>query len=83
VAAGEADAIRAVYQAIHEGGPTADVLAIKYLEALVAVANGQATKVFLPLEASAVLGALGPLRELFASGPGAIEAASPNGAAAS
>ena len=41
------------------------MLAVKYLETLVAVANGQATKIFLPLEASAVLGALGPMRDLF------------------
>jgi len=65
VAAGQADAIRSVYQAIHDGNPSADVLAVKYLETLVAVANGQATKIFLPLEASAVLGALGPMRDLF------------------
>ena len=81
VATGQADAIRSVYQAIHEGNPTADVLAVKYLETLVAVANGQATKIFLPLEASAVLGALGPMRDLF----GGVEvAAAPtsNGVAA-
>ena len=81
VAAGQADAIRSVYQAIHEGNPTADVLAVKYLETLAAVADGQATKIFLPLEASAVLGALGPMRDLF----GGVEvAAAPakNGAVA-
>jgi regulator of protease activity HflC (stomatin/prohibitin superfamily) len=80
VAAGQADAIRSVYEAIHEGNPTADVLAVKYLETLAAVANGQATKIFLPLEASAVLGALGPMRDLF----GGVEVAAPpatNGAA--
>ena len=81
VAAGQADAIRAVYQAIHDGNPTADVLAVKYLETLAALADGQATKIFLPLEASAVLGALGPMRELFASA-GAAEAAAANGAVA-
>ena len=73
VAAGQADAIRSVYAAIHDGNPTADVLAVKYLETLTAVANGQATKIFLPLEASAVLGALGPMRDLF----GCVEVAAP------
>jgi len=73
VAAGEAEAIRAVFQAIHEGGATDDVLAVKYLETLAKVADGQATKVFLPMEAMAMLGALGGLKEAFA---GALEPAS-------
>ncbi len=61
VAEGEAAAIRSVYGAIHDGRPTADVLAVKYLEALQVIADGQATKIFLPIEASALLGALGGL----------------------
>src|SRR5687767_12502772 len=48
VADGEAAAIRSVYQAIHDGGATEDVLAIKYFEALQVMADGQATKIFLP-----------------------------------
>jgi regulator of protease activity HflC (stomatin/prohibitin superfamily) len=78
VAEGEAEAIRQVYSAIHSGGATADVLAVKYLETLAAVANGQATKVFLPIEASSLLGALGGVRELL----GSLETAAPNGAVA-
>src|SRR5688572_21183616 len=62
VAAGEAAAIRSVYAAIHEGGATPEVLAIKYLETLSAVADGQATKIFLPIEASSLLGALGGVK---------------------
>jgi regulator of protease activity HflC (stomatin/prohibitin superfamily) len=64
VAEGEADAIRSVYQAIHDGRPTNDLIAVRYLESLEAIANGQATKIFLPTEASAVLGALGGMAEL-------------------
>ncbi|HEX4978744.1 MAG TPA: SPFH domain-containing protein [Acidimicrobiales bacterium] len=75
-AGGEAEAIRQVYAAIHEGNPSADLLAIKYLETLTAVANGQATKIFLPTEASAMLGALGGVKELFGAGD-----ATSNGAA--
>ena len=37
VAQGEAEAIRSVYQAIHDGDPTPDLLAIKYLEALLSL----------------------------------------------
>lgn len=55
VAEGQAQAIRTVFAGIHEGGPTHDLLAYKYLEALQAIANGQATKVFLPLEATGML----------------------------
>ena len=64
VAAGEAEAIRRVYRAIHDGGPTNDLLAVKYLESLRAIADGQATKIFLPTEASAALGALGGMVEM-------------------
>jgi regulator of protease activity HflC (stomatin/prohibitin superfamily) len=65
VAAGEAEAIQTVFGAIHDGNPTNDLIAIKYLEALEKIANGQATKVFLPLEASGVLGSIGGIGELF------------------
>ncbi|GAJ19973.1 unnamed protein product, partial [marine sediment metagenome] len=34
---------------------TNDLIAIKYLEALQKIADGQATKVFLPYEASGIL----------------------------
>lgn len=69
VAEGEAEAIRLVYNSIHEGNPTPDLIAIKYLEALTRVANGQATKIFLPAELSGILGSLGAIGELFKDGP--------------
>lgn len=65
VAEGEAEAIRGVYGAIHDGDPTPDLLAIKYLEALGTVADGRATKIFLPTELGATLGSLGAIAELF------------------
>ena len=64
VAAGEAQAIETVFSAIHEGRPTNDLIAIKYLEALAAIADGKATKVFLPLETTGVLGAVAGIGEL-------------------
>lgn len=70
VAAGEANAIRSVYEAIHEGNPTPDLLAIKYLEALGIVANGQATKIIVPTEMAGVAGALAGLGQVF-NGDGA------------
>lgn len=65
VADGEAQAIRNVYGAIHDGNPSNDLIAIKYLEALSAIADGQATKIFLPLETSGILGSIGGVGELF------------------
>ncbi|MEZ5281827.1 MAG: SPFH domain-containing protein [Acidimicrobiales bacterium] len=63
VATGEADAVRAVYQAIHDGEPTQDLLAIKYLEALTALADGQATKLVVPADFAGVLGAVAGIAE--------------------
>ena len=60
----EAEATRAVYAAIHDGRATPELIAIKYLEALQVMATGQATKVFLPTEATALLGALGGMTEM-------------------
>jgi len=68
IAMGEAEAIRAVYQAIHDGDPTPDLLAIKHLETLAKIADGQATKIFLPVDSSATMGALGGINELFRDG---------------
>lgn len=65
VAKGEAEAIQTVFGAIHAGNPTNDLIAIKYLEALQKMADGQATKIFLPLEASGILGSIAGVGELF------------------
>jgi len=64
-ATGEAAAIRNVFSAIHDGDPSNDLIAIKYLETLSAVADGQATKIYLPLETAGLGGALAGMAELF------------------
>ncbi|HYV58717.1 MAG TPA: SPFH domain-containing protein [Acidimicrobiia bacterium] len=64
VAEGEASATRAVFSAIHEGDPTPDLLALKYLDALRGIADGRATKIFLPNEMSGLFGAVGGLAEM-------------------
>ena len=64
VAKGEAEAVERVYQAIHNGRPTNDLIAIKYLEALQKIADGKATKIFLPFEASGVLGSVAGIGDL-------------------
>ena len=57
--------IERVFAAIHNGDPTPDLIAIKYLETLTEVADGQATKLFLPIETAGILGSLGAIGELF------------------
>jgi hypothetical protein len=52
-----------VYQAIHDGNPTDDVIAIKYLEALQVMANGSATKIILPTELAGIAGAITGITE--------------------
>ena len=65
IADGQARAIKTVFEAIHQGKATEDVIAIKYLEALEKMANGNATKIFLPFEATGILSSLGSIKELF------------------
>lgn len=73
VAEGEARAITTVYDAIHAGDPSPDLLAIKYLETLGRIANGRATKIFLPADFASGLGGLGAIAELFADSGGGTE----------
>jgi regulator of protease activity HflC (stomatin/prohibitin superfamily) len=65
VAEGEGRAIERVFGAIHEGDPTPDLIAIEYLKALQGIADGQATKIFLPLETAGILSSIGAIGELF------------------
>ena len=65
VAEGEGQAIERVFQAIHNGNPTPDLIAIRYLETLQGVADGRATKIFLPLDTSGVLGSVAAIGEMF------------------
>jgi regulator of protease activity HflC (stomatin/prohibitin superfamily) len=65
LAEGDGQAILTVFKAIHDGNPTQDLLALKYMEMLAKVGDGQATKIFLPLEAAGTLGALSTIAEAF------------------
>ena len=67
VAEGEAQAIRNVFGAIHDGAPTKDLITIRYLESLKYVANGNATKIFLPLELQGLASAAGVVGEMLGS----------------
>ncbi|MGH7739040.1 MAG: SPFH domain-containing protein, partial [bacterium] len=58
-------AITTVFKAMQAGNPTQDLLALTYMDMLGQVADGHATKIFLPLEASGTLGALSTIAEAF------------------
>jgi regulator of protease activity HflC (stomatin/prohibitin superfamily) len=73
VAQGEAEAIENVFGAIHNGDPTNDLIAIKYLESLQKIADGKASKIFLPIETSGILGSIGGISELFKEADGGGE----------
>ena len=73
IAEGEALAIQSVYGAIHAGNPSPDLLAIKYLETLGRLADGQATKIIVPAELSGIAGAIAGVAELMNGREGASE----------
>ncbi|MDR0890841.1 MAG: SPFH/Band 7/PHB domain protein [Endomicrobium sp.] len=56
--------IETLYKAIHNGHPTNDLLLIKYLDTLNKIANGTATKIFLPLETSKMMASIGAITEI-------------------
>ncbi len=60
----KAEATRLVFEAVHSGRATPEVLALRYLETLQELGKGS-NKVFVPYEASAALGSVGMLKELF------------------
>jgi len=66
VAEGEGQAIERVFGAIHTGDPTPDLIAIEYLKALQGIADGRATKIYLPMETTSILASIGVVGELFA-----------------
>ena len=63
-ATGQGNAITTVFNAIKDAEPDDKLIAIQYLETLKIMADGTATKIFLPYEATGVLGALGGVKEL-------------------
>ena len=64
MAQAEAEAIQRITAALPEGQAAMYLLGLKYLEALPAITQGKGTTIFLPAEASGVMGAVGGLREL-------------------
>jgi regulator of protease activity HflC (stomatin/prohibitin superfamily) len=74
LAEAEAEAVRRVAAALPGGEAAMYLLGQKYLEALPALAQGRGSTVFLPAEATGMLGALGGLREILRGGGAAAGA---------
>ena len=64
VAIAKAEAIRNVFKGIHDGKPTKGLIAIKYLETLEKIADSRGSKIFIPYEASGILGAVASVGEI-------------------
>jgi regulator of protease activity HflC (stomatin/prohibitin superfamily) len=80
MAEAEAEALRRVAASLPDGEAAMYLLGLKYLEALPRLAEGRGSTIFLPTEATGVMGALGGLRELVArGGGGAPSSESPRG----
>jgi regulator of protease activity HflC (stomatin/prohibitin superfamily) len=67
LAESEAAAIGRITAALPEGQAAMYMLGLKYLEALPLMTQGKGTTIFLPAEASGVMGALGGLKEMVAA----------------
>jgi regulator of protease activity HflC (stomatin/prohibitin superfamily) len=69
MAEAEAAAIERIAAALPEGQAAMYLLGLKYLEALPKMTEGAGTTIFLPSEATGVMGAVGGLRELLKNSP--------------
>src|SRR3954469_1599048 len=78
MAEAEAESIRRIAAALPDGQASMYLLGLKYLEALPKLADGKGSTIFLPTEATGVLGPIGAMRQLVTRGmPGSMAAAAP------
>jgi regulator of protease activity HflC (stomatin/prohibitin superfamily) len=76
MAEAEAEAVTRITNALPAGQAAMYLLGLKYLEALPKIADGKSTTIFLPAEATGVMGAIGGLKELLTkSGSGSAPTA--------
>ncbi|MDN5341623.1 SPFH/Band 7/PHB domain protein [Oceanotoga sp. DSM 15011] len=68
-AEGQSQAIINVFNAIHKGNPSKDLITIKYLDALKDISNGKASKIFMPYEVSGILGSISTMVEAAKTNP--------------
>ena len=65
VAEAKAREVELVYSAIKNANPDEKLVALKTLESLEKVADGQANKIFIPFEATSTLASFGSIKEIF------------------
>ena len=73
LATAEAEAIRKIAGALPPADAAMYLLGVKYLEALPLLTQGKGSTVFLPIEASGVMGAIGGIKELLSRSSGSVE----------
>jgi len=73
----EAEAIQRIANSLPDGQAAMYLLGLKYLEALPHVAQGKGSTIFLPAEATGVLGAIGGMKELLAKAGTTPQASAP------
>jgi regulator of protease activity HflC (stomatin/prohibitin superfamily) len=72
----EAEAVKRIAAALPPGEAATYLLGLKYIEALPMIAQGKGTSIFLPSEATGVLGAIGGIKEML-RGSGGIAGTPP------
>jgi hypothetical protein len=77
MAEAEAQALERIAAALPEGEAAMYLLGIRYLEALPKLTEGSGTTIFLPTEATGMMGALGGLREMLMRNASAKSPADP------
>jgi len=83
-AQGEAEAIQTVFDAIHKGGVSEELLAYEYLQKLPEIADGEASKLWIvPSEFTQALGRLGEVVDRLPSGKPPAGSDGPPGGGAS
>jgi regulator of protease activity HflC (stomatin/prohibitin superfamily) len=73
MAQAEAEAIQRIANSLPDGQAAMYLLGLKYLEALPQVTQGKGSTIFLPAEATGVLGALGGMKELLGRAGGSTQ----------
>jgi regulator of protease activity HflC (stomatin/prohibitin superfamily) len=63
VAEGQGQAITTVFEAIHAGKPTNELITLRYFDVLQKLADGSATKIFLPYEISGIISSVAAMIE--------------------
>jgi regulator of protease activity HflC (stomatin/prohibitin superfamily) len=68
----EAEAVKRIAAALPAGEVATYLLGLRYIDALPQVAQGKGTTIFLPAEATGVLGAIGGMKEILKASGGLL-----------